>query len=713
MPRQTGTVRTSASRTERKRATDRNAQREHRKRHKEYIKELEDKVKVLSSDFQADARCLALIEERTLLKEQCKSLAARLERIQSISKVQGGAIERYQESEPGNKAPPSTGSGDNTSNEQEINLPNFTSQIYKNGGGNTPAGNFLISNPNNSAERLPVEGVAHVEHSDQLHLTSTPFMTGIDDWDLGTFEQRVMLIPDHGIVQDNQVEHGSNDPFSSNHLDVQHETFILEDFLPDATMNTAVNNSHAADEALTLKPSSTSQSTKTPLWSDKDPRPHIFSRGKGQEDHSEMHIPAFLGVSEDLFSEFVMLPNCQPPSTFHELVYDDIVREARAEHKAGRFDTTDPSLSRILSKEPADILSFRLFYYMSTWGPMPMHLFLAVFWVHYLYLRWEVLLTQEAYRKVPTFLRPRHIERLMPHRLAIKMLVCASHGRLGSHIQESKLSEQVIGTNFSMSSIENTQSGSSDTRLPNGLLNQWHSQPRNIKIIHIGAGATGLCAAYKMERQLQNYELVCYEKNDEIGGTWYENRYPGCACDVPAHIYTYTFEPKPDWKSYYAFGPEIQQYFVDFAKKYHLRKYIKLNHQVISTRWDEDRGQYKVKIKTRDTVLTDWCHVLMNGSGLLNKWRFAKQLKCFMRSNTWITPPMPRVPVNAEGEEDDPSGGVKADEGVDVADVSQYFYKKYEIKKMVENPEFLLNYRKQIEFAINYGNTWQPKWRRD
>lgn len=56
-----------------------------------------------------------------------------------------------------------------------------------------------------------------------------------------------------------------------------------------------------------------------------------------------------------------------------------------------------------------------------------------------------------------------------------------------------------------------------------GLVNQWHSQPRTIRIIHVGAGATGLCAAYKMRKQLQNYELVCYEKNPSIGGTWLES----------------------------------------------------------------------------------------------------------------------------------------------------------------------------------------------
>ncbi|KAH7377421.1 cyclohexanone monooxygenase [Cadophora sp. MPI-SDFR-AT-0126] len=281
------------------------------------------------------------------------------------------------------------------------------------------------------------------------------------------------------------------------------------------------------------------------------------------------------------------------------------------------------------------------------------------------------------------------------------------------------------------------------------LVDQWHSQPRKLRIIHVGAGATGLCTAYKMERHLEDYELVCYEKNDEIGGTWYENRYPGCACDVPAHIYTYTFEPKPDWTSYFAYAPEIQQYFLDFAEKYKLRKYVKLNHKVISARWDDEKGQYEVKVQTEDTIFTDWCHVLLNGSGLLNKWRWpdipglktfkglllhsaaweasvddytdkriavlgtgssaiqiipqvqkvAKHLKCFMRGNTWITPPMPRVPVNADAETAE-----ALVEKVEVDPlVQQYFYKKHEIKKLREDPEFLLQYRKQIEYGINLG----------
>lgn len=68
--------------------------------------------------------------------------------------------------------------------------------------------------------------------------------------------------------------------------------------------------------------------------------------------------------------------------------------------------------------------------------------------------------------------------------------------------------------------------GAASDRDPrSGLVNQWHSQPRKIRIIHIGAGATGLCTAYKMRNKLENYELVCYEKNDSVGGTWFESEF--------------------------------------------------------------------------------------------------------------------------------------------------------------------------------------------
>ncbi|KAL3446534.1 monooxygenase [Aspergillus insuetus] len=144
---------------------------------------------------------------------------------------------------------------------------------------------------------------------------------------------------------------------------------------------------------------------------------------------------------------------------------------------------------------------------------------------------------------------------------------------------------------------------------------------RHVKVICVGAGASGLCLAYKLQKSFENFDLTIYEKNPSVSGTWYENRYPGCACDVPSHNYVYSFEPKPDWTSVYAGSSEIRSYFEDFTKKYGLEKYIRLSRQVTSTRWLEEKGQWEVSatdLATGKTV-SDWCHILVHATGYLNK----------------------------------------------------------------------------------------------
>ena len=71
--------------------------------------------------------------------------------------------------------------------------------------------------------------------------------------------------------------------------------------------------------------------------------------------------------------------------------------------------------------------------------------------------------------------------------------------------------------------------------------------PRPMRLVCIGAGIAGIAAAYKYQRQLHNVDFQIYEKNHDVGGTWLENRYPGCACDIPAHGYTYSWEGNPEW----------------------------------------------------------------------------------------------------------------------------------------------------------------------
>lgn len=101
---------------------------------------------------------------------------------------------------------------------------------------------------------------------------------------------------------------------------------------------------------------------------------------------------------------------------------------------------------------------------------------------------------------------------------------------------------------------------------PYTVLEEPLGTPQHLRVVMIGGGASGLNVARHMKLQMANYELQIYEKNEDVGGTWFENRYerigvslgynhligfcgryPGCACDIPSHNYQYTWEPNPDW----------------------------------------------------------------------------------------------------------------------------------------------------------------------
>lgn len=80
-------------------------------------------------------------------------------------------------------------------------------------------------------------------------------------------------------------------------------------------------------------------------------------------------------------------------------------------------------------------------------------------------------------------------------------------------------------------------------------------------------------------------------RNSHIGGTWYENKYPGCGCDVPAHSYTFSFEPNPEWSSFYVPAEEIRAYLENFSRKYSLDRFVCLDTTVIGADWDDKAGE--------------------------------------------------------------------------------------------------------------------------
>lgn len=142
---------------------------------------------------------------------------------------------------------------------------------------------------------------------------------------------------------------------------------------------------------------------------------------------------------------------------------------------------------------------------------------------------------------------------------------------------------------------------------------------RHIRIITIGAGASGLNMIRALRKHLDNYENIVYEKNPDVGGTWYENRYPGCKCDVPSHNYQFTWRQNVDWSGFYVGAPEIHQYFRQLADDEGMWDSIKLSHQVVGAEWNEAEGMWHVDVKNLDTdqVFEDKCHFLLDATGVL------------------------------------------------------------------------------------------------
>lgn len=148
---------------------------------------------------------------------------------------------------------------------------------------------------------------------------------------------------------------------------------------------------------------------------------------------------------------------------------------------------------------------------------------------------------------------------------------------------------------------------------------------RKLRVVTIGAGisAMGLAHKFQHEHKLDDIlEHTIYEANDAIGGTWYVNTYPGVACDVPAHIYTFPFEPNPDWSAYYASGSEILAYFKRTVAKYGLARDVKCSHRVERAGFDEGRGKWLLKVRHGGEILEDECDVLISATGFLSRWRW-------------------------------------------------------------------------------------------
>ncbi|RFU28489.1 hypothetical protein B7463_g7837, partial [Scytalidium lignicola] len=155
-----------------------------------------------------------------------------------------------------------------------------------------------------------------------------------------------------------------------------------------------------------------------------------------------------------------------------------------------------------------------------------------------------------------------------------------------------------------------------------------HSR-RPLRIACLGAGYSGMLMGIIFDQRMQNrnVDLVIYERNAALGGTWLENRYPGiiqksCKCDIPAHNYSYSFEPNPEWPNYYATSAQILDCMKKTAKKYDVERFIKYEHSIKHAQWDEGTGKWRLKVESRGNVFDDVCDIFINAGGVLNNWKW-------------------------------------------------------------------------------------------
>lgn len=135
--------------------------------------------------------------------------------------------------------------------------------------------------------------------------------------------------------------------------------------------------------------------------------------------------------------------------------------------------------------------------------------------------------------------------------------------------------------------------------------------------IIVGAGFGGIGAAIQLKR-LGYDNFVILDREDDLGGTWHVNHYPGIAVDIPSTTYSYWFEPNPNWSRLFATGSEVKQYAEHVADKYDVRRYMRFNTTVEGAQWDEDAEVWRVAVAGGETLTTRF---LITATGFLSQPR--------------------------------------------------------------------------------------------
>jgi cation diffusion facilitator CzcD-associated flavoprotein CzcO len=141
--------------------------------------------------------------------------------------------------------------------------------------------------------------------------------------------------------------------------------------------------------------------------------------------------------------------------------------------------------------------------------------------------------------------------------------------------------------------------------------------PVEVDVAVVGSGFSGLGMAIRAKQEGID-DFVVLERGDDVGGTWHFNTYPGCACDIPSHLYSYSFAPNPDWTETYSGQPEIRDYLRRCADDFRVRSHVRFGCELYGADWDDRAGRWRLQTSRGPMS----ARVLVSGTGPLFEPKF-------------------------------------------------------------------------------------------
>lgn len=175
-----------------------------------------------------------------------------------------------------------------------------------------------------------------------------------------------------------------------------------------------------------------------------------------------------------------------------------------------------------------------------------------------------------------------------------------------------------VGDEYVPMMLEELALDGNDSRAPRWTRDIPAARREQFQVLVIGAGMSGLLQALRLKEAGIPFTLI--EKNDSVGGTWYENSYPGCRVDIANHFYSYSFEPY-QWSEYFSRRDELLSYFRRFVERHGLGPYIRFSTEALAARYDEQTAMWEVRLRHAGQESTLRVNAIVSAVGQLNRPR--------------------------------------------------------------------------------------------